>query len=103
MLDSKTVSWKTVTILYDSAAMGNGGALKAMIIELQQRISVVMFDISLQPIKEILNINDRIGKNFFVIAKHEMAKKVYELVRMLNQAFKDKHNYTHKFLCYVYR
>ena len=83
MLDSKTVTWKTVTILYDSTAMANEEALKAMIMELQQRISVVMFDISFQPIEDILNIHDRIGKNFLVIGKHEMAKKVYELVRML--------------------
>ena len=88
MLDSKTVTWNSVTIFYDSTVMANEDTLETMIMELQKKISVVMFDISIKPIKEILNMHDRIGKNFFVIGKQEMAKNIFELVRLSNRFFK---------------
>ena len=88
MLDSKTVTWNSVTIFYDSTVMANEDTLETMIMELQKKISVVMFDISIKPIKEILNMHDRIGKNFFVIGKQLMAKNVFELVRLSNRFFK---------------
>ena len=84
MLDSKTVTWNSVTIFYDSTVMANEDTLETMIMELQKKISVVMFDISIKPIEEILNMHERIGKNFFVIGKQEMAKNIFELVRLSN-------------------
>ena len=77
-----------MTIFYDSTVMANEETLETMIMELQKKISVVMFDISIKPIKEILNMHDRIGKNFFVIGKQIMAKNIFELVRLSNRFFK---------------
>ena len=66
MLDSHTVGWKTVTIFYDSRVMNDGEAMKELIMQLQKRISIVVFDISAKPVEEILSMKHQIGKNFFV-------------------------------------
>ena len=83
MLDSHTVGWKTVTIFYDNTVMKDGEAMKELIMQLQKRISIVVFDISVKPVKEILSMKHQIGKNFFVIGKQETAKKIYDIVSML--------------------
>ena len=90
MLDSKTVTWNSVTIFYDSRVMANEDTLETMIMELQKKISVVMFDISIKPIEEILNMHERMGKNFFVIGKQETAKNIFELVKLSNRYYKPK-------------
>ena len=82
LLDSHTVSWKSVTILYDSTAMQDGEAMKELIMQLQKRISVVVFDISAKPVEEIFIMKGHIGTNFLVVGKQETAKNIYELVRI---------------------
>ena len=82
MLDVQTVMWKTVTILYDSTTMGDGELLKEMIMRMQKKISIIMFDISIKSVDEIFNMKNGLGKNFFVIGQHDMAKRTYNLVRL---------------------
>ena len=82
LLDSHTVSWKSVTILYDSTAKQDGEAMKELIMQLQKRISVVVFDISAKPVEEIFIMKGHIGTNFLVVGKQETAKNIYELVRI---------------------
>ena len=94
MLDSKTVTWNSVTIFYDSRVMANEDTLETMIMELQKKISVVMFDISIKPIEEILNMHERMGKNFFVIGKQETAKNIFELVKLSNRYYKLRANFS---------
>ena len=67
-----------MTILYDSTAKQDGEAMKELIMQLQKRISIVVFDISVKPVKEILSMKHQIGKNFFVIGKQETAKKEFK-------------------------
>ena len=81
MLDAQTVTWKTVTILYDSTTMGDGDLWKKIIMRMQKKISIIMFDISIQSVDEILKMKTGLGKNFFVIGKQDMAKTTYNLVR----------------------
>ena len=83
MLDAQTVTWKTVTILYDSKTMGDGKLLKEMIMRMQKKISIIMFDISIKSVDEILKMKNGLGQNFFVIGNQEMAKTTYNLVRRI--------------------
>ena len=81
MLNAETLTWTTVTILYDSKTMSDGELLEEMIMQMQKKISIIIFDISSKPVNEIFNMKNGLGKNFFVIGKQDMAKITYNIVR----------------------
>lgn len=83
IFDTRTVSWKTVTILYDSTEMIDETLLKEMMMQLQQKISIVMFDISIKSFDEMFGLKSSLGKNFFVIGKQNMALNIFNIVRKI--------------------
>ena len=84
MLDSKTVMWKTVTILHDSTNSINQELFQELVIRLQKKMSVIVIDISIRPVDEIFNLKSDLGANFFIIGRHDMATSIYNIVRKFN-------------------
>ena len=84
MMESRTVTWETVTILYDSSTtMIDQILFKEMAMLLQGKISIITFDISVKSLDELFELKNRLGKNFFVIGKQSMALNVFQMVRKI--------------------
>ena len=84
MFNAQTVTWNTVTILYDSTEMTDKKLIKEMMMLVQKKISIVMFDISMKSAEELFSLKSSLGKNFFVIGKRNMALDIFDIVRKNN-------------------
>ena len=57
--------------------------MKEIIMRMQKKISIIMFDISIKSVDDIFKMKNGLGQNFFVIGKQDMAKTTYNLVRKI--------------------
>ena len=69
MLDSQTMVWNSMTILYDSTQFQEPQSIEEMILHVKSEIPIITFDLNTKPAHEIFNMKQSIGKNFccFVI------------------------------------
>ena len=83
MLDSQTMMWSSMTILYDSTQFQETQSIEEMILHLKSEIPIITFDLSKKPAHEIFNMKQSIGKNFFIIIKRDSAETIYNLVKKI--------------------
>ena len=81
MLDSHTMMWNSMTILYDSTQFQETQSIEEMILHLKSEIPIITFDLYTKPAHEIFNMKQSIGKNFFIISKRDSAETIYNLVK----------------------
>ena len=81
MLDSQTMTWNAMTILYDSTQFQETQSIEEMILHLKSEIPIITFDLYTKPAHEIFNMKQSIGKNFFIISKRDSAETIYNLVK----------------------
>ena len=83
MLDSQTMMWNSMTILYDSTQFQETQSIEEMILHLKSEIPIITFDLNTKPAHEIFNMKQSIGKNFFIISKRDSAETIYNLVKRI--------------------
>ena len=83
MLDSHTMMWNSMTILYDSTQFQETQSIEEMILHLKSEIPIITFDLYTKPAHEIFNMKQSIGKNFFIISKRDSAETIYNLVKKI--------------------
>ena len=83
MLDSQTMMWNSMTILYDSTQFQETQPIEEMILHLKSEIPIITFDLNTKPAHEIFNMKQSIGKNFFIISKRDSAETIYNLVKKI--------------------
>ena len=62
MLDSQTMMWSSMTILYDSTQFQETQSIEEMILHLKSEIPIITFDRHTKPAHEIFNMKHIVTK-----------------------------------------
>ena len=81
LLDTQTLDWKNTIVLHDSFEVDDETLLREMILQLQKKASVALFDLSLKSVQEVLDLGSHLGNKFFIIGKKDTALEIFNIVR----------------------
>ena len=81
LLDTRTLGWKNIIVLHDSSEVDDDTSLREMILQLQKKASVAVFDLSLKSIQEVLDLGSHLGNKFLIIGKKDTALEIFNIVR----------------------
>ena len=81
LLDTRTLGWKNIIVFHDSSEVDDDTSLREMILQLQKKASVAVFDLSLKSIQEVLDLGSHLGNKFLIIGKKDTALEIFNIVR----------------------